>query len=74
MVMGNKKAANLRQQVTMLAGTFIITPTENETLLGGHIHQSLKWNQHILDNKASMTRQLTSRINGLKRIPKMQIT
>ena len=70
MVMGSKKADALRQQVCLRAGTYVIKPTENETLLGGHINQSLKWNQHILDNKASMIRQLTSRNNGLKRIAK----
>ena len=52
----------------MMAGTFVIKPTETEALLGGHIHQSLKWNQHISENKSSLIRQLTGRINGLKRI------
>jgi hypothetical protein len=66
MVMGSRGKAGLRQQVSMTAGTYVIKPTETETLLGGHIHQSLQWNQHIRDNKSSMVRQLTSRTNGLK--------
>ena len=68
MVMGTKKSAQLRQQVSMRAGNFIIKPTETEKLLGGSIHQSLKWNQHITDNKSSQIRQLTSQINGYKKI------
>ena len=41
MVMGNKKAAQLRNQVTMMAGNFLIKPTDTEKLLGGHVHQSI---------------------------------
>ena len=52
----------------MKAGDFVITPTESEMLLGGHIHQSLQWNQHLADNKGSLLSQLTSRINGLQKI------
>ena len=70
MVMGTKKAVLSRQQVTMMAGNFSIKPTETEKLLGGNIHQSLKWNQHIADSKSSLIRQLTSRNNGLKKISK----
>jgi hypothetical protein len=63
MVMGPKKIANKRKQVSIQAGTFTITPTETETLLGGHLHQSLQWNHHIRDSKKSLMKQLTSRIN-----------
>ena len=52
----------------MMAGNFIIHPTKTETLLGGQVHQSLKWNQHLTDGKTSLVKQLTGRINGLKRI------
>ena len=68
MVMGSKRATILRRQVTMMAGNFTIKPTETEKLLGGYIHHSLKWNQHLTDNNASLTAQLTRRINGLKKI------
>ena len=47
---------------------FEINPTETEKLLGGHIHQSLQWNHHLSDHKDSMMNQLTSRVNGLKKI------
>ena len=68
MVMGSRGKAPLRRQVSMMAGTFCIKPSETETLLGGHIHQTLQWNQHISDHKSSLIRQLTGRINGLKQI------
>ena len=68
MVMGNKRAALLRRQVTMMAGNFTIKPTETEKLLGGVVHQSLKWNKHLTDSKESLAAQLTGRINGLKKI------
>ena len=51
-----------------LHGDITILPTESEKLLGGTLHQSLEWNHHISDNENSMVRQLTSRINGLKKI------
>ena len=68
MVMGSKKTAKLRHQVSMQAGTFVIKPSETEKLLGGNLHQSLQWNHHLRDSKSSLVRQLTNRVNGLKRI------
>ena len=66
MVMGGKKVEQSRKQITMKAGSFIIKTSESEKLLGGIVHQSLKWNQHLRDSQSSLVRQLTSRINGLK--------
>ena len=68
MVMGTKRVEPLRQQISMMAGNFLIKPTETDKLLGGHVHQSLRWNQHLTDSKSTLVKQLTSRINGLKRI------
>ena len=68
MAMGPKKISAKRSQVTIQAGPFTILPTASEKLLGGNLHQSLKWNDHIRDNKSSIMNQLTSRINGLKKI------
>ena len=58
MVIGTKKTFDLRKQVSMMAGGFPIGPTETEKLLGGDIHKSLKWNQHLADCKSSLTKQL----------------
>ena len=68
MVMGPKKIAAKRKEVSIQAGAFRIYPTESEKLLGGHLHQSLQWNKHIRDDKSSLVSQLTMRINGLKKI------
>ena len=68
MVMAGRGIAAQRARVSMVAGAYTIKPTETETLLGGHIHQSLQWNQHIRDHNGSLIRQLTYRVNGLKRI------
>ena len=67
MVIGSDKTARSRQQVIMMAGEHCIKPSETEKLSGGHIHQSLKWNEHLANNKSSLLKQLNSRINGLKR-------
>ena len=68
MVIGKKKLDNLRGEVSLVAGTHIIHPSETEKLLGCHIHQSLKWKEHIQANEKSLIRQLTSRLNGLKEL------
>ena len=67
MVIGSDKTARSRQQVNIMAGEHCIKPSETEKLLGGHVHQSLKWNEHLVNNKSSLIKQLNSRINGLKR-------
>ena len=68
MVMGPKKWSRKRKQVSVKAGPYTIKPTETEKMLGGHLHQSLKWNEHLRDNKQSLMRQITSRMNGLKKV------
>ena len=52
----------------MRSGQFTIKPSVTEKLLGGHIHESLQWNHHLSDHKNSLISQLTSRINGLKKV------
>ena len=67
-VMGSKKHRNMRKEVSLVASGHTIYPTVTEKLLGGQLHQSLTWNFHLRDHKGSLTKQLTSRINGLKRV------
>ena len=67
MVMANKNN-NKRVEVSLQAGEYTIKPSETEKLLGGQLHQSLKWNKHLRDNKESLMNQLTSRINVLKSV------
>ena len=64
-VMGTKQTAAHRNDVKLEAGPHTILPSSKEKLLGAQISQDLKWKQHILGSDESLTRQLTSRINGL---------
>ena len=45
-----------------------IETTESEKLLGGIIHQNLKWGEHIADNESSLLKSLSTRLNALKKI------
>ena len=67
-VLATKKTAKLRQEVNITAGIHCIRPSETAKHLGGYVHQSLKWNEHIAEGKASLIHQLVSRNNALKRI------
>ena len=68
MVMASKKNDIKRREVSMKAGKFTIKPSQTEKLLDGQLHQSLQWNHHVRDHDQSLMKQLTSRINGLKRV------
>ena len=68
-----------RRRVSRLQGTQveIRTPTENiessecEKLLGGLLHQDMKWGEHILDNEESLVRSLNTRVGALKLVSKV---
>ena len=67
-VIAERKDAEKRMSVSIQAGAHNIVPTQKEKMLGGILHQSLKWNTHIRDDKESLMNQLTSRINGLRKV------
>ena len=48
-----------------------VVPTSSEKLLGGWIHQDLKWSEHIQDSEDSLVRSLSTRLGALKRIGKI---
>ena len=64
-VMGTRTTARYRGEVSIKADQYTITPTRIEKLLGGMICENLKWKEHILGSDQSMSKQLTSRVNGL---------
>ena len=68
LVLGPKKISNKRNLVSIQAGPYTIKPTESEKLLGCNLHQSMQWNHHLRDHSKSVVRQLTTRVNGLKKI------
>jgi hypothetical protein len=68
MVMGSKKHTAARKEVSITASGHLIKPTDTEKLLGGQLHHLLDWNFHLRDYEGSLMGQLTSRINGLRRV------
>ena len=68
MVMAPRRLAARRSEVEIVAGHFTIKPSESQKLLGVTIHQSMSWNQHVRDGKESVLHQLTSRVNGLRKL------
>ena len=46
----------------------VIEASVTERLLGAHIHQGMKWNEYIHDNKNSLLHGLNQRLGGLKKI------
>ena len=57
-----------RLEVQVEAGTDTIEQSESEKLLGGVIHNTSRWNEMIKDGKNSIVRQLSSRLNGMKKL------
>ena len=68
LVLGSRRHINLTALVTVKAGESTIRPSESEKLLGGQLHQNLGWASHIRDHSSSLLRQLSCRINGLKKV------
>ena len=50
--------------------TTSIRPSRAERLLGGQVHQDLRWVEHILDSDVSLVKALNVRIAALKKISK----
>ena len=67
-LMGGPRHKELRKQGSISTGTVQVTPVETVKLLGINIHQSMRWKEHVMDNKKSMVKILTSRLNALKMI------
>ena len=68
LVMGGQKFKDVRPLVNINTGTVIVKPVETEKLLGLNIHQSLKWKEHVISNKKSMIKTLTTRLNALRKL------
>ena len=61
-----KTMNNLRQEVKIQAGEHEILASRTEKLLGANISQDLRWNNHLVDNKKSLLKQINNRMSGLK--------
>ena len=49
-------------------GSEIISPQAHEKLQGSYISSDFTWNEDLVNNESSLQRQLTSRINALRKI------
>ena len=66
-----RRKAGRSLDVSIATPSATITPSSSEKLLGGWIHQDLKWSEHILDNQESLVRSLSTRLSALKMIGKV---
>ena len=64
-----RRRRNISVEVTI--GTEENTPSDVEKLLGIHIDQNLKWGNHIMNNKKSLVKALTTRSNALAMVSKL---
>ena len=58
-------------EVEVAIGTEISTPSEVEKLLGIQIDQNMKWGNHIMTNKKSLVKALTTRSNALAMVSRL---
>ena len=56
------------QNIKLDTGNEIIHPSECEKLLGVHVSQNLKWDQHIRLHRNSVAQALTTRLNALQKV------
>ena len=70
MLMMNDQArrSNPDIKISLKIENEIIETSETEKMLGGFIHQNLKWTEHIQNNKESLIRSLTTRLHALYKI------
>lgn len=57
--------------INLDTGTELIEPVDHEKLLGGHISNNFKWNNHIRENEKSMFKNLTCKLNALYKFSKI---
>ena len=67
-VMRKRAQAGEATQVFLQAGTHVIDQSQSEKLLGSFIDQSGGWRLMLRDGEASVLKQVTTRLNGLKKI------
>ena len=74
MVMSTSQARPHRvggSQIQIRTPNEIIQQSECEKLLGGILHQDMKWSEHILEHEESLVRSLNSRLGAVKLVSKV---
>ena len=61
-----RRKAEAGLEVSIDTPSATITPTPSEKLLGGWVHQDLKWAEHILEGEESLVKSLNTRLSALK--------
>ena len=57
--------------ITLNTGAETIEPIYSEKLLGGHVTNDFKFNEHLKDSEKSAFKSLTSRVNALEKLSKV---
>ena len=57
--------------MTITTPTAIVKPSSVERLLGAHIHEDMRWKEHIMDNEDSLLKSLNQRQGAIKKISKV---
>ena len=55
-------------QVEIRTPTETISESKSEKLVGGLVHQNMKWADHILNGEDSLVKALTRRLGALKKV------
>ena len=66
-----RRIADPEASVEKRTHTETIRPSTCEKLLGGWIHQDLKWDEHLRDNDKSLKKALNSRLGALKMVSRV---
>ena len=68
LVMETRKDEQARAMVHINTGTVVISPVKTEKLLGINIHESLKWQEHVINSKKSLITMLNTRLSAMKKV------
>ena len=67
-IIGSEKGDTHQSTISIMASGHQIVLSDLEKLLGGQIHNTLTWNQLLVEGKNSLVKQLVARNNSLKRV------
>ena len=48
--------------------TATVRPSKVERLLGAHVHEDMRWKEHIMDNEESLLKALNKRQGAMKKV------
>ena len=54
--------------MTIITPTATVTPSSVERLLGAHIHEDMRWKEHLMTNEDSLIKSLSKRQVAIKKI------